>query len=127
MSGHRIKLLREVKEDVKEDKLAPQEKIIYEALLAKGLNKEIDRDSFVEELEKSGKLTTRQEVSRVVSYYLQHMTKIGVAESIKPEPVAKEEKPKTEKKAAPAGDDKPAKPQSPSAPGAAPKPTQAQA
>jgi hypothetical protein len=127
MSGHRIKLVREVKVDDKNDKLAPQEQVIYDALLKKGVGKEIDRDSFVEELEKSGTLKTKQETRRVVAYYLQHLTKIGVAESIKPEPVAKEEKPKAEKKAAPAGDDKPAKPASPAAAGAAPKPAQAQA
>lgn len=128
MTGHRIKLIREVKADAKDDKLAPQEQVIYDALLKKGVGKEIDRDSFVEELEKSGTLKTKQETRRVVAYYLQHLTKIGVAESIKPEPVAKEEKPKAEKKAAgAASEDKPAKPQSPSAPGAAPKPAQAQA
>lgn len=123
MSGHRIKLLREVKVDDKDEKLAPQEKVIYDALLAKGLNKEIDRDSFVEELEKSGKLTTRQETGRVVSYYLQHLTKIGVAESIKPAPEPKAEKKAADKSAAPKADDKPAK--SPAAAGVAPKPAQA--
>lgn len=127
MTGHRIKLVREVKADSKDDKLAPQEQVIYDALLKKGVGKEIDRDSFVEELEKSGTLKTKQETRRVVAYYLQHLTKIGVAESIKPEPAPKEAKEPKAAKAAPAGDDKPAKPQSPSAPGAAPKPAQAQA
>lgn len=125
MTGHRIKLVREVKADSKDDKLAPQEQVIYDALLKKGVGKEIDRDSFVEELEKSGTLKTKQETRRVVAYYLQHLTKIGVAESIKPEPAPKEAKePKPAKSAA---EEKPAKPQSPSAPGAAPKPAQAQA
>lgn len=125
MSGHRIKLLREVVADNKDDKLAPQEQVIYDALLKKGLNKEIDRDAFVEELEKSGTLKTKQEVSRVVSYYLQHLTKIGVAESIKPAPAPKEDKPKAESKgAAPAkSDDKPAK--SPAAAGQPAKPAAA--
>lgn len=126
MSGHRIKMLREVKADDKDDKLAPQEKVIYDALVAKGLNKEIDRDSFVEELEKSGKLTTKQDVSRVVSYYLQHLVKIGVAESIKPAPEPKAEKKAADKGAAPAKkDDQPAK--SPAAAGQAAKPAPASA
>jgi hypothetical protein len=127
MTGHRILLVREIKADDKNDKLAPQEQVIYDALLKKGLNKEIDRDAFVEELEKSGALKTKQETRRVVAYYLQHMVKIGVAQSIKPEPVAKEEKPKADKKAAPASEEKPGKPASPAAAGVAPKPAQAQA
>jgi hypothetical protein len=125
MSGHRIKLLREVKADNKDDKLAPQEQVIYDALLKKGLNKEIDRDSFVEELEKSGTLKTKQSVARVVAYYLQHLTKIGVAESIKPEPAPKAENKADSEKgtAAPKTSDQPAK--SPAAAGAAPKPAAA--
>lgn len=127
MSGHRIKLVREVKTDDKNDKLAPQEQVIYDRLVKAGVGKEIDRDAFVEELEKSGELKTKQEPRRVVAYYLQHLVKIGVAASIKPEPAPKEEKPKAEKKESAAAEAKPAKPQSPSAPGAAPKPVAAQA
>jgi hypothetical protein len=118
VAGHRIKLTREL--DVEKDKLAPQQKIIHDALVKKagGIGKEVDRDTFVAELEKSGVLKTTQTVARVVAYYLQDFIKRDLAVSIKPEKPAKEEK---------------AKPGEPSKPGAvakspadsAPKPAKA--
>lgn len=95
MSGHKLKLIREVRED---EKLAPQQKVIYARLLNVGVGKEVDREQFVKDLESSGELTTKQSVDRVVSYYMQAFAKDGIAEVIKPEPAPKAEKePKAKK------------------------------
>jgi hypothetical protein len=78
----KVTLLRLLEAD---EKLAPQQKIIYDQLLAYGggepeaaLNKEIDREKLVKDIEASGKMQTRQTVDRILAYYLNHFKKIGM-------------------------------------------------
>lgn len=110
MSGAKIKLLREIKTEGDDaDKLAPQQKVIYDVLAGYGVGKEIDRDEVVKQVEAGGKLTTKQDPARVVSYYMQAFAKAGIAEMIKAPPA---EKPAKEPKAA-KGDKAEAKGKSP--------------
>lgn len=90
----RLKLLREATEN---DTIAPQAKVFYNALLAHGIGKEINRAEFVAQIDNEGNLVSRQPTDRVLSYYLQHFKKINLVEVIRPAPVPKA--PKAEKPA----------------------------
>ncbi len=124
MAKIKVKLLRALKED---EKLAPQQKVIYDHLLAFGVGKEIDRETLVKNVEDSKKIETRQTVERVVAYYIQDFKKKGMVETIKPEPAPKEEKKdKPAKETATGGETKPAKADAPKSPAEAPgKPAKA--
>jgi len=61
------------------DKLSPQAVAIVETIVAKaGMNIPLDRAALVEELTSSGKLNTRQDVGRVVSYYQPRLQEAGI-------------------------------------------------
>lgn len=94
--GHRVKLLRTLRED---EKLAPQAKVIYDKMNEYGIGKEIERQDLAAALESEGNLKTRQPVERIIAYYMGPFTKDGLMEAIKPEPTPKAEKPKKEKAA----------------------------
>lgn len=91
-------MLKAVRKLNKDEKLSPQAKVIHETLLEKaGLKKDIDRVDLVKEIKSAGTLETRQDVGRVVSYYMPRLVDQGLIEVTK----TKVEKPaKEEKKAA---------------------------
>lgn len=62
-----LTIKRELKDD---DKLPPQAKIIVETIIAKvGVGNPIERPVLIEELKSQGKLETRQDMARIVSFY----------------------------------------------------------
>jgi hypothetical protein len=102
----RLVLLREKKED---EKLAPQAQLIYDMLKERGVNKELDREAFVQAFGAHPKLTTRQDPARVFGYYLQQFVKSELVKVIKAEPAPKAEKKADKSADGKAKDDKPAK------------------
>jgi hypothetical protein len=98
-----LKLLR-VPTD--KDKLAPQARVIVEVLNAEyGKGKAVPRQELIDKIVASGKLETRQEPGRILSFYQPKLVEDGFIE------VDKIEEPKAEKPAK-------EKTQKPSAPGA---------
>lgn len=79
--GALLTLVREWVKD-KDDKLAPQQQVIYDYLADKekgrGVGKTVSRAQLIKDIEESGKMTTRQTVDRILAYYLNHFKKIGM-------------------------------------------------
>lgn len=66
------------------DKISPQAAAIIDTVVAKvGIGAPLDRTELVKELESSGKLNTRQDVGRVVSYYQPRLQEVGILEVTK--------------------------------------------
>lgn len=83
-----------VTEGENKDKQSPQAVAIVETIIAKvGVGKPIDRADLVKELESSGKLNTRQDVGRVVSYYQPRMQEAGLITVTKESEASDTEKP----------------------------------
>lgn len=97
----KYKISREFKKD---EKFAPQAVTIVEQI--KSYGEPVERATLFADLEKSGKLNTKQSVSRVFSFFRPKLVEAGLLKEIK-ETVADPEKPakaakaeKTEKKPA---------------------------
>lgn len=89
-----ISLLRDLKED---DKVAPQAKVFLQVLKDKvGLKVAIERQDLIKAVEASGKMTTRQDVGRVISFYQPRLQEDGI---IKIEKIAEEKDAKPAKEA----------------------------
>lgn len=83
-----------VTEGDNKDKQSPQAVTIVDTIVAKvGLGKPIDRNDLVKELESSGKLNTRQDVGRVVSYYQPRLQEAGIIDVVKESEASDAEKP----------------------------------
>lgn len=83
-----------VTEGDNKDKQSPQAVTIVETIVAKvGVGKPIDRTDLVKELESSGKLNTRQDVGRVVSYYQPRLQEAGIIDVVKESEASDAEKP----------------------------------
>lgn len=104
--AQKLKLVRELKAD---EKIAPQMKVIVEALGKIGIGKEVDRSEFITSLESNPAMVTRQPVARILAYYAPHLKEAGLVEFSKPEPAPKKEKAEKPAKTAAAPAEKPAK------------------
>lgn len=71
-----LTILRDLKD---EDKLPPQAKIIVETITGKvGVNKPIERQTLIDQLKADGKLETRQDMARIVSFYQPKLEQLGL-------------------------------------------------
>lgn len=95
-----IALLRDYKD---EDKLAPQCKVVLDVLKAKagGLKKPLERQDLIKAITDSGKLTTRQDVGRVISFYQPRLIEDGIIDVVKVQDEVKEKPAKAGKPSEP--------------------------
>lgn len=92
----KVVLKRKLNED---EKIAPQQKVFYDYLLAQGIDKEVDRQTMVDAVVASGALVTRQAPDRIFAYYAPKFADSGLIETIKAPKPAKEKAEKPAKEA----------------------------
>lgn len=102
----KVVLKRELNEG---EKIAPQQMAFYNYLKAKGVGKEVDRKTMIEEVVASGTLTTRQPPERIFAYYAPKFAESGLIEVIKAPKAPKAEKAAKPEKSPAAAPEKPAK------------------
>lgn len=95
-----LALLRDYKD---EDKLAPQAKVVLDVLKQKagGLKKPLERAELIKAIEDSGKLQTRQDTGRIISFYQPRLAEDGIIEVQKIEEKKEDKPPKKDKPSEP--------------------------